>query len=149
MQRANDSNNQTTSELKSTVSVLSQRVNQLERLLDGKEIREARFESGEVYQRTLRLSLNNGLVATEWVKADVDGNVTSLVAGTAISLSPATGVGDVTVTNTGVTSAAVSLGLTISAATGAVTISLPSGSTQSQVLSWSGSTWAADWTRWV
>lgn len=149
MQRANDSNNQTTSELKSTVSVLSQRVNQLERLLDGKEIREARVEGGEVYQRTLRLSLNNGLVATEWVKADVDGNVTSLVAGTAISLSPATGVGDVTVTNTGVTSAAVSLGLTISAATGAVTISLPSGSTQSQVLSWSGSTWAADWTRWV
>ena len=51
-----------------------------------------------------------------------NSGVTSLVAGTAISVSAATGA--VTVTNTGVTSLAAGTGVSVSASTGAVTVSL-------------------------
>ena len=51
-----------------------------------------------------------------------NSGVTSLVAGTAISVSAATGA--VTVTNTGVTSLAAGTGVSVSGSTGAVTVSL-------------------------
>ena len=120
MQRANDNSNQTTAQLRQTVQTLALRVNQLERMLDGKELREAKVENSKVYQRGTRLSLSNGMVAPGWNLTDVASGVTSLVAGTGIGVSAATGA--VTVSNTGVTSIVAGTGISISSATGAVTI---------------------------
>jgi hypothetical protein len=50
------------------------------------------------------------------------GGVSQITAGTGISISPAGGTGNVTVTNAGVTSIVAGTGITISGATGAVTI---------------------------
>jgi hypothetical protein len=58
---------------------------------------------------------------TTWTSSAPSGGVTSLAAGTAISVSASTGA--VTVTNTGVTSLAAGGGITVSASTGAVTVS--------------------------
>jgi hypothetical protein len=59
---------------------------------------------------------------TTWTSAAPSGGgVTSLAAGTAISVSSSTGA--VTVTNTGVTSLTAGNGITVSASTGAVTVS--------------------------
>jgi hypothetical protein len=71
--RANDSNNQTIDQMRETVRVLSQKVNLIERMLDRKEIKEAKVESGDVYDRTTRLSMNNGMLSSEWRKTDVTG----------------------------------------------------------------------------
>lgn len=100
MQRANDNSNQSVEQMRHTVQTLALRVNQLERMLDGKELREAKVEGGSVYERGTRLSLSNGMMNGEWRETNVTGGVDSLIAGTGISVSSATG--DVTVTNTGV-----------------------------------------------
>jgi len=42
------------------------RVNQLERLLDRKELNEAKVENGSVYHRKTKLSLNNGMTKQNW-----------------------------------------------------------------------------------
>jgi len=76
MQRSNDNSNQTTAQLRQTVQTLALRVNQLERLLDGKELREAKVENGTVYQRGTRLSLSNGMVAPGWNATTVTGGTT-------------------------------------------------------------------------
>lgn len=55
------------------------------------------------------------------------GSVSQIVAGTAISVSPAGGTGNVVVTNTGVTSLVAGAGVAISSGTGAVTISATGG----------------------
>ena len=62
---------------------------------------------------------SNGTTAT-WAASS--GGVTSLTAGTGISLSGSTGA--VTVTNSGVTSAVAGTGVSVSGATGAVTFSI-------------------------
>jgi hypothetical protein len=62
---------------------------------------------------------SNGTTAT-WQASS--GGVTSLTAGTGISVSASTGA--VTITNTGVTSAVAGTGVTVSGATGAVTFSI-------------------------
>ena len=120
MQRSNDIQNQELGELKRNVATMALRINQLERMLNGKEIDEAKVESGTVFHRKSRLSLSNGFIKPDWQSTDVtdDSGVTSIVAGTAISLSPATGLGDVTVTNAGVTSIVAGTNVTIDPLTG-------------------------------
>ncbi len=76
MQRANDNSNQTIQQMRQTVQTLALRVNQLERMLDGKELREAKVESGTVYQRGTRLSLSNGMIAPSWSATSVTGGTT-------------------------------------------------------------------------
>jgi hypothetical protein len=76
MERANDSSNQTIAQMRQTVQTLALRVNQLERLLDGKELREAKVEDGTVYQRGTRLSLSNGMIAPGWNATSVTGDDT-------------------------------------------------------------------------
>ena len=66
-------------------------------------------------------SLNTATLMATSVTA-LNGGVTSIVAGTAISVSGATGA--VTVNNTGVTSNVAGTGVSVSGATGAVTISI-------------------------
>jgi hypothetical protein len=56
------------------------------------------------------------------------GAVSQIVAGTAISVSPAGGVGNVIVTNTGVTNLVAGAGITVSSGTGSVTIAATGGS---------------------
>lgn len=63
MARINDS--ATERELKATVNAMALRVNQLERLLDGKEIGETASYDGAT-RRTIKLSLNNGMKTTEF-----------------------------------------------------------------------------------
>ena len=121
MQRANDNPNQSLEEIKHTTTLLSQRVNQLERLLDQKSISEAKVESGTVYQRESRLSLSNGMMKSNWQVTSVTGSedaITSIIAGTAISVSPVTGLGDVTVNNIGVTSLVAGTHITLDPASG-------------------------------
>ena len=74
MQRSNDNQNQSLEEIKRTTALLSQRVNQLERLLDQKSISEAKVESGTVYQRESRLSLSNGMMKSDWQATSVTGS---------------------------------------------------------------------------
>ena len=73
MQRANDNPNQSLEEIKRTTALLSQRVNQLERLLDQKSINEAKIEGGTVYQRESRMTLSNGMVRPSWQSTSVTG----------------------------------------------------------------------------
>jgi len=68
MQRANDNSNQTVAEMRQTVQLLAQRINQLERMLNGKEIRESKVENGQTYDRVARLSLSNGMTNSDWNK---------------------------------------------------------------------------------
>jgi len=99
MTRINDSSNQSVEQLKATTQQLALRVNQLERLLDGKDIDEVNFLDGMAHQRKTKFSLSNGMMKTDWLETDVNatGGVESIIAGTAISISPVTGIGDVTV----------------------------------------------------
>ena len=53
------------------------------------------------------------------------GFVAEIIAGTAIGVSPGGGQGNVTVSNTGVTSIVAGTGITVSGATGAVTVNAP------------------------
>lgn len=55
-------------------------------------------------------------------KISTQGGVTSIIAGTAITVSPTQGVGDVTITNIGVTSGVAGTAISLSSGTGAVTI---------------------------
>ncbi len=75
MQRANDNSNQSIDQMRQTVQTLALRVNQLERMLDGKELREAKVEDGTVYQRGTRLSLSNGMIAPGWNPAELNDSV--------------------------------------------------------------------------
>ena len=70
MQRANDFA-KTESELRETVRLLALRVNQLERLLDGKEIDEAKVEDGVLYHRAARMSLPNGMSRGQWAEQEL------------------------------------------------------------------------------
>jgi hypothetical protein len=56
------------------------------------------------------------------------GAVSQIIAGTAISVSPAGGTGNVIVTNTGVTNLVAGAGITVSSGTGSVTIAATGGS---------------------
>lgn len=53
-----------------TIRELALRVNQLERLLDGKEITEVSFVNGQSAQRTVRFSLNGGMSRGDWVAVE-------------------------------------------------------------------------------
>lgn len=81
MQRANDNSNQTIEQMRQTVQTLALRVNQLERMLDGKELREAKVDNGTVYQRGTRLSLSNGMITPGWNKTDITGTGTGTGTG--------------------------------------------------------------------
>ena len=81
MQRANDNSNQTIEQMRQTVQTLALRVNQLERMLDNKEIREAKVDNGTVYQRGTRLSLGNGMITPGWNATDVTGSGTTGTGG--------------------------------------------------------------------
>lgn len=71
MQRANDNSNQSVDEMRRTVQLLAQRVNQLERMLDSQDIREAKVEQSNLYVRETRLSLNNGMQHGTWTPTDI------------------------------------------------------------------------------
>jgi len=164
MTRIND--NVSDRDLKQTVNQLALRVNQLERLLDQKEWSEAKVESGSVLHRMVRTSLNNGMSKANWIQ-NIVGAVTKIIAGTGITVSPVTGIGDITVGNAGVTSIVAGTNVTIDPVTGlgAVTVNaddvtgLPSNAnkTQYMVLQISDDVgavddptkWTIDWTRWA
>lgn len=63
------------------------------------------------------------LSATTGTITVTNSGVTSVTAGTAISLSPANGTGAVTITNAGVTSLSAGTNVTLTAAVGAITVS--------------------------
>ena len=167
MQRANDNPNQPLDELKRTVATTALRVNQLERLLDGKELNEAKVDAGAIYHRTAKMSLSNGLTKGAWAEEVLaEDGVTSLVAGTGVTIDPVTGLGDVTVNNSGVTKIVAGTNVTIDPVTGLgdVTINgsariLPSNASKSQymVLQLSDNVggaddptkWTVDWVRWA
>jgi hypothetical protein len=69
---------QTDEQLRQTISLLAQRVNQLERLLDGKEIDETDFLDGADRQRTVRFSLANGLTRSDWRTIDIDSEAVAM-----------------------------------------------------------------------
>lgn len=70
-----------------------------------------------------------GNAATATTAGTVTGGfVSKIIAGTAIGVSPGGGTGNVTVSNTGVTSIVAGSGITVSGATGAVTVSAPNAS---------------------
>jgi len=71
MTRINDSPNQSVEQLKATTQQLALRVNQLERLLDGKDIDEVNFLDGMAHQRKTKFSLSNGMMKTDWKETDV------------------------------------------------------------------------------
>jgi len=77
MTRINDSSNQSVEQLKATTQQLALRVNQLERLLDGKEIDEVNFLDGMAHQRKTKFSLSNGMMKTDWKETDITATVTS------------------------------------------------------------------------
>jgi len=66
MTRIND-NPRSADDQREAIKQMALRVNQLERLLDQKELYEAKVENGKVYYRKLTLSLNAGLRKDNWV----------------------------------------------------------------------------------
>ena len=76
MTRINDSPNQSVEQLKATTQQLALRVNQLERLLDGKEIDEVNFLDGMAHQRKTKFSLSNGMMKTDWKETDIAATAT-------------------------------------------------------------------------
>ena len=91
-------------ELRQAVRQLAERNNNLERLLDGKEIDETSFLDGRAHQRKTKFSLTSGMIKGDWKETDITSSsgekTDSIIAGTGISIDPVTGVGDVTITNT-------------------------------------------------
>jgi len=165
-------------QLRQAVRQLAERNNQIERMLDGKEIYETTFLDGKAHQRTTKFSLSSGMVKSDWRPTDIDADgVDSIVAGTDITIDPESGVGDVTINadvDVGVESNIAGAGISVSSATGDVTIGntgvlsvtggditvdvstgnitidLPAGGSQYQSLQRDGSGDAHwDWTRWV
>jgi hypothetical protein len=66
MERSNDNQRQTTEQLRQTVAQLSLRVNQLERLLSGLEINEARVDGGVLQYRMTKFGFAGGSVRQDW-----------------------------------------------------------------------------------
>lgn len=87
------------------------------------EVNDIALGAERLRRRRVKCLLTNGIVSKgPWFEIDT-GGVDSIVAGAGISISPTTGLGDVTITNTGVTQLAAGTGLSVSAGTGSVTIS--------------------------
>jgi hypothetical protein len=79
------------------------------------------------------LSINNvtGVISSS---GGGGGAVSSIIAAAGISVTPGSGTGNVTVSNTGVLSITAGSGISVSAATGNITISSTSGATVSNVI---------------
>lgn len=139
--------------------ILADKVQRIERTLDQLEFQEYDGTMGERRQRDVRVNINSGVRKGEWIttnNVDTGTDVDKITAGAGIGVSPATGKGDVTVSNTGVTQIVAGAGISINPAggVGAVTVAntsgLPAGGTQYQVLQRDGSGNAVwDVVRWI
>lgn len=80
------------------------------------------------------LSINNVTGVISSSGGGGGGAVSSIIAAAGISVTPGSGTGNVTVSNTGVLSITAGSGISVSAATGNITISSTSGATVSNVI---------------
>jgi len=87
----------TEEQLESMVEGLQREVTELKRLLQGQQRYDFKYDnSEETYsQRTAKANIMSGDAFSSWQKVPI---VSRLIAGDFITLSPATGVGDVTIT---------------------------------------------------
>lgn len=74
MSRISDIGNKDISELKQVVRDMALRINQLERMLNNQDLYEVMVQDGVLYQRKVRLSLNNGLTRDSFVPVSVIGD---------------------------------------------------------------------------